>query len=78
MGEGANVGLLNHVLRLGIIVEDAAGHAVEPTVVPLHDEPNGGPILVSGSFNQGRVIESIQRCRRDRCRLHGQAPVFAY
>ena len=37
MREGADVGLLHDVLGLAVVAQDAAGEAVEPAVVRLHD-----------------------------------------
>src|SRR5215467_11088650 len=37
VGEAAQIGLLQHVLRFYVIADDAAGKAIEPAVVPLHD-----------------------------------------
>ncbi len=64
MRKGADVCLLNHVLRLGIILQDAAGHAVEPAIVPLHDEPDGSPPDVAGQGDQRPVVEVVQAVAR--------------
>ena len=40
MREGADVGLLHHVLGLAVVAQDAAGEPVEPAVVRLHDGAN--------------------------------------
>ena len=46
MREGANVGLLHHILGLAVVAQDAAGKAIEPAVIRLHDGANGR--LVAG------------------------------
>ena len=43
MREGADVGFLQHVLRLGVVIENGASDAVKPLVVTLHDEPKAAP-----------------------------------
>ena len=42
MREGANVSLLHHILGLAVVAQDAAGEAIEPAVVSLHDGADGG------------------------------------
>ena len=40
MREGADIGLLDHVLGLAVVAQDAAGEPVEPAVVGLDDRAN--------------------------------------
>ena len=37
MREGAHIGFLHHVLGLAVVAEQAAGKAIEPAVIRLHD-----------------------------------------
>jgi hypothetical protein len=60
MGEGTKVGLLNHVFRLGVIIEDAAGHTVEAPIMPLHDELDCRFVPASGAFHQPFITECLQ------------------
>ena len=46
MGEGTDIGFLHHILGLAVVAQDAAGKAIEPAVVRLHDGADGG--LVAG------------------------------
>src|SRR5262249_8068413 len=41
VGEGTEIGLLNHILRLAVITSDGAGDAVQTPVVPSHDDAKG-------------------------------------
>jgi hypothetical protein len=60
MGKGAKVGFLNHVLRLCVIMEDAARHTEEAAVVALHDDLNCNSIPASGALYQRLIIECLQ------------------
>ena len=75
MREGADVGFLQHVLRLGVVIENGASDAVKTLVVTLHDEPKSRPVPPVHVINQGGVVEVFEPVGLDRfARLHRGAP----
>jgi hypothetical protein len=74
MRKGTDVCLLNDVLRFRIIPKDASGHAIEPAIVPLHDEADGSLPTLQRQGDQRPVVEVFQAVR-DGCGLHGQVPL---
>ena len=75
MREGADVGLLEHVLRLGVVIQNGASDPVEPLIVTLDDQPEGRPVPPVRAFNQGGVVEVLEPAGLDRfAGLHRGAP----
>ncbi len=60
MGEGADIGVLDHVLGLAVVAQDAAGEAEQPAIVGLHDGADRG--LVTGQ----RALHEVGVARADR------------
>jgi hypothetical protein len=60
MREGADVGLLDNVLGLVIVSQDAADDPVEPAVVPLHDGAKRSVVARARAPDQFGVIEGRQ------------------
>ena len=54
-----NIGVLNGVFGIAIVLKDAAGDAVEPAIMPLHDGAKRG--LVTGE----RTLDNFGLAGRD-------------
>src|SRR5262249_28698857 len=52
IAEGADVSLLYDVLGLGLVADDAAGDAIEPAVMPLNHDSEGGVVATAHSGNK--------------------------
>ncbi len=52
MGESPDVGLLDDVLGLAVVAQNAAGDPVKPAVVRLHDRTNGCLVARAGAPDQ--------------------------
>ena len=52
IAEGADVGLLQHVFGVAIISYDAACDTVEPSVLPLDNQPDRRAVVLAGAFNE--------------------------
>ena len=59
MAEGAQVGLLQGVLRLGVIAQNAARHPEQPTIVPAHDRPDGLGVARQSAANEIALAGAI-------------------
>jgi hypothetical protein len=60
--EGAHIGFLQHILRLGVVLDHAAGDAEQALVVALHHRPERAVVAPRGSrrevaFGQGLVVD---------------------
>src|ERR1700716_2398840 len=56
MREGADIGLLDHILGFAVVAQDAAGDPVEPTIIPLHDGAEGRAVAGGCAPHQLRVV----------------------
>ena len=59
------------------LLDALSTHGIEGVLYQdLHDPRGVG--FAPGARHQRPIIKPVQPCCRDRCRLHGQAPVAAY
>ena len=70
MGEGPDVGFLDHVFGFAVVAQDAAGDPVEPAIVRLHDRANGRLVAATGALDQFGVSGSCRRQSRGICFSH--------
>src|SRR3569623_2225820 len=52
MGEGADIGLLHHILGIGVVTQAAARQPVKPAIVGLHDLAQRSLVAAAGALDQ--------------------------
>jgi hypothetical protein len=58
-GEGANIGLLKHVLRVGVIAHDAARDAVELPIMMLDEQPDGPAVPLPRAVYELMLVRDL-------------------
>ena len=61
--KSSDVGFLNHILGLAVVLDHRAGDAIEALVVALHDDAESVTVALARELNQLGIIESIQILR---------------
>src|ERR1700716_3854819 len=56
MREGADIGLLDHILGFAVVAQDAAGDPVEPTIIPLHDSTERRAVAGERAAHELRIL----------------------